>query len=94
MQPIRKDVRVAALFYVLMGLPAPFALIYIPRKLIVRGDAAATANNILVHETLFRLGIFGELFCAVAFLLLAMRRVLCWLVVLGIGIDSLQLLVV
>jgi hypothetical protein len=72
MHPTKKDARVAALFYALVGLPAPFALIYIPRTLIVRGDAAATANNILVHETLFRLGIFGELFSAVAFLLLAM----------------------
>lgn len=72
MHPTKKDARVAALLYVLMGLPAPFALIYIPRTLIVHGDAAATANNILVHETLFRFGIFGELFSAVAFLFVAM----------------------
>ncbi len=72
MHPTKKDARIAALFYVLMGLPAPFALIYIPRTLIVRGDAAATAKNILAHEMLFRVGIFGELFSAVAFILLAL----------------------
>ncbi len=72
MYPTKKDARIAALFYVLMGLPAPFALIYIPRTLIVRGDAAATAKNILAHEMLFRVGIFGELFTAVAFILLAL----------------------
>ncbi len=72
MYPTKEDARIAALFYVLMGLPAPFALIYIPRTLIVRGDAAATAKNILAHEMLFRVGIFGELFSAVAFILLAL----------------------
>ncbi len=72
MHPTKKDARIAALFYVLMGLPAPFALIYIPRTLIVRGDATATAKNILAHEMLFRVGIFGELFSAVAFILLAL----------------------
>ncbi len=72
MHPTKKDARIAALFYVLMGLPAPFALIYIPRTLMVRGDAAATAKNILAHEMLFRVGIFGELFSAVAFLLLGL----------------------
>ncbi|HYL11319.1 MAG TPA: DUF4386 domain-containing protein [Candidatus Acidoferrales bacterium] len=72
MHPTKKNARMAALFYVLMGLPAPFALIYIPRMLIVRGDAAATAKNILAHEMLFRAGVFGELFSAVAFILLAL----------------------
>jgi hypothetical protein len=33
----------------------------VPGKIIVHGDAAATANNIAAHETLFRLGIAGEL---------------------------------
>jgi hypothetical protein len=55
-----------------MGIPAVFSLIYVPGTLIVRGDAAATANNILAHEMLFRVGICGELFCLVAFLFLAM----------------------
>src|SRR5574341_984313 len=36
--------RVAGLLY-LMGLPAPFGLIYVPSRLIVSGDAAATAAN-------------------------------------------------
>jgi len=53
-----------------MALPAPFALIYLPAKLIVRGDATVTANNVLAHETLFRAGIFGELFNGVGFILL------------------------
>jgi hypothetical protein len=34
---------------------------YVPRKVIVHGNAAATASNILAHETLFRFGIAGEI---------------------------------
>ena len=72
MHPTKRAVRVAGLLFVLMGLPAPLSLIYIPRTLIVRGDAATTANNVLAHETLFRVGIAGELLNGVAFILLAM----------------------
>jgi hypothetical protein len=34
------------------GRTAPFSLIYIPSILIVRGNAIATAHNILAHEML------------------------------------------
>jgi hypothetical protein len=71
MHPTNNTARVAGFLYLLMGIPAPFSLI-IPRTLIVRGDATATAKNILAHEMLFRVGIFGELFSLVAFLFLAM----------------------
>jgi hypothetical protein len=54
-----------------MALTAPFSLIYVPRTLIVRGDATATANNILTHEMLFRLGIVADLISSVIFVCLA-----------------------
>ena len=44
-----------------MVITAPFSMLYVPGKLIVRGNAAATADNILAHETMFRLSIFGDL---------------------------------
>ena len=53
-----------------MALIGPFILIYIPDKLIVRGNAPATADNILNHETLFDIGIMGELFASVIFICL------------------------
>jgi hypothetical protein len=49
--------RFAGLLYVLTGIPSFFAIEYVPSKLIVHGDAAATASNIAANETLFRLGI-------------------------------------
>jgi hypothetical protein len=53
-----------------MVLTAPFTLLYVPGKLIVRGDAAATANNVLAHETMFRLAIIGDLLTSVIFICL------------------------
>src|SRR5215475_1719489 len=70
MHPTVKAARIAGAVYLSMVLTAPFSLIYIPGKLIVRGDATATAANILAHETLFRLAIFTELVGQVIFICL------------------------
>jgi hypothetical protein len=70
MHPTVKAARTAGLIYLSMILVAPFCLLYIPSKLIVRGNAAATADNILAHETLFRLSIFGDLIGQVIFICL------------------------
>src|SRR4051794_40859702 len=72
MHPTKKDARVAGLLYLLMAIPGPFSLMYVPNKLIVAGNAAATANNIMAHEMLFRLSILGILVSGVGFLFLAM----------------------
>jgi Domain of unknown function (DUF4386) len=71
MHPIKKAARIAGGIYLLMVLTAPFSLIYVPSKLIVRGNALATADNILAHETMFRLSIFGDLIGHVIFICLA-----------------------
>jgi len=70
MHPTVKAARVAGAVYLSMIFTAPFTLLYVPSKLIVRGDATATADNILVHETMFRLSIFGDLCTAVIFICL------------------------
>ena len=61
---LKKQSRIAAALYFLNGLPAPFALLYVPSVLIVRGDAGVTANNVRDSETLLRFGMAGELFSA------------------------------
>ncbi len=70
--------RVAGFLYLLANLPAPFALLYLPSHLIVRGDAAATASNIIASESLFRLGIVGNIFTSIAniFVVLALYQLL------------------
>jgi len=72
MHPTDKAARVAGAIYLSMVFTAPFSLIYIPSKLLVRGNATATANNILAHETLFRLGIVADLISSVIFICLVL----------------------
>ena len=70
MHPIKKAARIAGAIYLSMVFTAPFSLIYVPSKLIVRGNAAVTADSILAHETMFRLSIFGDLIGQVIFICL------------------------
>jgi len=64
--------RFAGLLYILMSVPGFFAMVYVPSKLIVHGNAAATANNIAAAETLFRLGIVAQLISQAGFLFVAL----------------------
>src|ERR1700737_362237 len=72
MHPTDKAARIAGAVYLSLVLTAPFSLLYIPGKLIVRGNAAATANNILTHEMLFRVCIVADLFSSVIFICLGL----------------------
>jgi Domain of unknown function (DUF4386) len=69
---IKNPGRFAGLLYLLLSLPGFFALVYVPSKLIVQGNATATANNIAASETLFRLGILGQLICQTGFIFVAL----------------------
>ncbi len=64
--------RVAGVLYLLTSIVGFFALGYAPRHLIVDGNATATAGNIAAHETLFRLGIAGELIGQAGFIFVAL----------------------
>jgi len=68
----RNPGRFAGLLYVLTSIVGFFAMGYVPGKLIVHGNAAATAGNIAANETLFRLGIAGELIGQAAFIFVAL----------------------
>jgi hypothetical protein len=64
--------RLVGLVYLLVSIPGAFALVYVPSKLIVHGDATATAHNIAASETLFRLGIACELISQILFMWVAL----------------------
>jgi len=52
----RLTARFAGLVYLMVALAGGSAEMFVRGRLIVHGDAAATAANILAHESLFRLG--------------------------------------
>src|SRR5882757_7802919 len=64
--------RFAGLLYVLTSIPGFFAMVYVPTKLIVNGNAATTASNITASETLFRLSIAGQLVSQAGFIFVAL----------------------
>jgi len=64
--------RLAGLLYLLASIPGFFALLYVPSKIFVHGNATATANNIAAHEMLFRLGIAADLFGQALFIFVAL----------------------
>jgi hypothetical protein len=59
---LKQIARLAGLFYLLQALATGFSLGYVRSTLIVAGDAATTANNIVANESLFRMAIASNLF--------------------------------
>jgi hypothetical protein len=72
MSGTRNPGRFAGVLYVLTSVVGFFAMGYVPGKLIVAGNAAATASNIAASETLFRLGIAGQLIGQAGFIFVAL----------------------
>jgi hypothetical protein len=59
--PPRSYARICGLLYLYIIAAGTFAELFVRSRLIVAGDAAATAANILGHELLFRIGFTAEL---------------------------------
>lgn len=64
--------RLAGLFYLITTLAGGFAEIGVRGKVIVAGDAAATARNILASEGLYRLGFAADIVAGAAYLLVTL----------------------
>ena len=67
-----KTARIAGFLYLIIFPLNVFAMMYIPSNLIVPGDAATTANNIMASEGLFRSGIVSFLIGQTVFILLVL----------------------
>jgi hypothetical protein len=61
MSSIQKNGKVAGVLYLLIAVLAGFVHFYVPGKLIVSGDAATTASNIMASQGLFRMSMAAEL---------------------------------
>ena len=72
MSIIKNRGRFAGLLYVVASIFGVFGLLYVPSKLMVHGDAVATARNIAASETLFRSGIAANLIGQVLFIFVAL----------------------
>jgi hypothetical protein len=68
--PITAAARLAGVWYLILAIFGAFAEFGVRQRLIVSGDAAATAQNLLDHANLFRFGIAAELLGQVVFVLL------------------------
>jgi hypothetical protein len=72
MNPTDKAARIAGALYLSLLVFGPFSLMYVPSKIYVRGNATATASNVLTHETLFRFGIVADLLGSIMFMFVVM----------------------
>lgn len=72
MNSINKTARLAGFLYLMVVPLGIFTVMYVPSRLIVPGDAAATANNIMASELLFRLGIVSDLLASIVMMLVVL----------------------
>ena len=61
MNSIQKTARIAGFLYFLQIPLGVFGVLYVPKALLVPGNVAATASNILANEMLFRLSIVSAI---------------------------------
>jgi hypothetical protein len=71
MNSIKKTARLSGILYLLLGVFGAFGIMYIP-SLIVPGEAAATTNNIIASESLFRFSIVSGLIAQTIFIFLVL----------------------
>jgi hypothetical protein len=60
MKSIKKTARIAGVLYLIIFFASPLAFMIGKGSILVPGDAAATANNLMASESLFRAGIAAE----------------------------------
>ncbi len=61
MRSIKTTARIGGILYLIIIVAGIFGELFVRNKLIVSGDATATANNIMSSQLLWRIGIAGDL---------------------------------
>ncbi|WP_158847703.1 DUF4386 domain-containing protein [Saccharothrix deserti] len=74
----KRAARVAGVLYLLLAVLNGAAEMYVRATIVQPGDAAATADNVVAHATLFRLGFVGDLvgIACLLFVAMALHRLL------------------
>jgi Domain of unknown function (DUF4386) len=68
----KTSIRIAGFLYLLVAIGGLFAEFFVRTKLIVQGNAAATAANIAGSEGLYRMGIAADVLCQISHFLLVL----------------------
>jgi hypothetical protein len=69
---INKTARLAGGLYLSLALFSGFGIMYVPSALVVPGDAATTASNIMASEGLFRISMVSHLIGQTVFIFLVL----------------------
>lgn len=69
---LKKTARFAGGLYLIWIITGIFALIYVPSKIDMKGDAATAAQNVLANESLYRASIINDLFSAVLWIIMVL----------------------
>ena len=69
---INRTARLAGGLYLALMPFGFFGVIYVPSFLVVPGDAATTASNIMANELLFRLGLVSDLLAPLVLILVVL----------------------
>ena len=65
---LKKTARLTGVLYFLLSIAGAYSLEYVPSQIVVQGDAAATCQNILSKEFLFRTGIASDVISQVLYI--------------------------
>lgn len=68
----KRIARIAGILYLINAITGAIGIIIVPGKLIAPNDIAATAQNIINNEFLFRIGILSSISCQIVFIFLAL----------------------
>ena len=69
---LEKTARLAGMLYLVFVISGIFGFFYISPKIVVPGDAVATATNMLANEFLFRTGIINDIISNIIWVFLAL----------------------
>lgn len=61
MHSIKRIARLTGALFIIMSIAGPFSMEYVPSQILVPDNAAATTNNLVESEQLFRFGLIGHI---------------------------------